>query len=563
MPPAPLEKLTDSPSWHKMINSTVSVMKRFFRLTAVLFLLLLSFVLLRALGDAPSFDILITGGKIFDGSGNPWFRADIGISGAKIVAVGRRLPRRAALEIDASGLVVAPGFIDVHTHCDREIKDVPTADNYLLQGVTTVIGGNCGGHPFPLEELFAELEQKGISLNFGCLIGHNTIRRRVMGLRMDAPAEEELEEMKALVDQEMRAGALGFSTGLAYLPGAYAETEELVALASAAAPYGGLYASHIRDQGKKISESIEEAIEVGERNGIPVLVSHIKLAEDSVWGEIERIRGPVEEARKRGVEVFLDQYPYTATSSGFTSSLPSWCFEGGREKFLERLEDPETYTRIKDYVIRRRLETARDRDTLSAIYISRSTWKPEWEGKNLKEILLSQGKKLSRENAAELIIDIEKNGGAGGIFFQMDEKDVEALMRLPYTMHASDGAIQVPGKGMPHPRSYGTFPRVIARYVRDRGVLSLGDAIRKMTSLPAQVFRIRNRGMIREGMYADITIFDDREFADTATFREPHRYSRGLRYVIVNGRIVVKDNTHTGRRPGMIVYGPGKSGGDQ
>jgi len=505
------------------------------------------------------YDLIIKGGHVINGAGNPWFKADIAIKGDKIVAIGRLDESLAKKVINAEGLMVTPGFIDVHTHCDRGISRIPTADNYLLQGVTTVVGGNCGGHPFPLAELFKKLEETGISLNFACLIGHNTIRRQVMGYKMEAPTPEEMAEMKRLIDQEMKAGAVGFSTGLAYLPGIYSTTEELVELASAVAPYGGIYASHIRDQGDKITEAIEEAITVGERNGIPVLISHIKLAKDSVWGELERITRPVEAARRRGVEVFLDQYPYTATSSGFTSSFPSWAFEGGRDKFKERLADPTQYQKIKDFIIARRLTSARGRDKLETIYIAYCKKFPQYEGKNLKQILQLKGQKPTIEAAADLIIDIEKNGGAQGVFFQMDEKDVEALMRLPYLMHASDGGIQQRGRGVPHPRNYGTFPRVIARYVREKHILRLEEAIRKMTSLPAQMYRLTGRGLIAVGMYADLTIFDPEKFEDKATFAQPHQYSQGLEYVIVNGTVVVVHNRHTGKKPGRILYGPGKT----
>jgi N-acyl-D-amino-acid deacylase len=537
--------------------------KRLFRIFAYLVALLVFFFVLKSFTPGQDFSILIKNGFILDGTGNPWFKGDIGIEGDRIAEIGNLARRRAGLTIDASTLMVTPGFIDIHTHCDRQIADVPTVDNYILQGVTTVIGGNCGGHPYPLSGLFLELEETGISVNFGCLAGHNTIRREVMGIKMDEPTPDEMKKMKALIRHEMEAGALGFSTGLAYLPGAYSGTPELVSLASAMAPFGGFYASHIRDQGRLITQAIEEAIEVGEKNAIPVLISHIKLAEDLVWGKTEMITGPVEAARERGVEVFLDQYPYTATSSGFTSSLPSWCFEGGREKFLERIEIKETYGKIKSYVIQRRLSTTKDIDKLQTIYIARSENNPDYEGKNLREILLSQDKEPTVDNAAELVIAIEKNGGASGIFFQMDEKDVADLMRLSYTMHGSDGGIQILGEGVPHPRNYGTFPRVIARYVREKGVITVEDAIRKMTSLPAQVLRIRDRGVLKRGMYADIAVFDFESFQDRATFADPHQYGQGLRYVIVNGEIVVKDDSHTGKRPGMVIYGPGKKQEEQ
>jgi N-acyl-D-amino-acid deacylase len=507
------------------------------------------------------YDLVIKNGFIIDGTGNPWFKSDIGLKRQKIAKVGFIDESQAKKTIDAQNLIVSPGFIDIHTHCDRQIAKVPTVDNYIHQGVTTVIGGNCGGHPFPLRELFKKIEDRGISLNFGCLIGHNTIRRKVMGFKMEAPTEEEMEKMKALVDEEMKAGALGFSTGLSYLPGIYSETEELVQLASVVSRYGGIYATHLRDQGRHITEAIEEAIEIGERNNIPVQISHVKLADDAVWYKLEMITGPVEGARKRGVEVTLDQYPYTATSSGFTSSFPSWAFEGGKEKFLERLEDKETSQKIKSFVINRRLTSTKGINKAETIYIARSEKFPEYEGKNLQEILIAQGKKPTVDNTADLIIDIEKNGGASGVFFQMDEKDVEDLMRLRYNMHASDGAVRVKGEGVPHPRNYGTFPRVIGHFVRKRGVIPLEEAIRKMTSLPAQTLRLKERGIIREGLYADLTIFDKNTFEDKATFSNPHQYSQGLMYVIVNGELVIAKGEQTGSLPGMILYGYGKTSG--
>ena len=537
-------------------------MKKFLRLLSLLAIFILFSLFLPSHGQEQSFDLLILNGTILDGTGNPWFKADIGIRRGTIEEIGYLSQFQAKKTIDASGLTVTPGFIDVHTHCDRGILQVPTADNYAFQGVTTVIGGNCGGHEFPLTRLFQQLEGKGISLNFGSLLGHNTLRRKVMEYKMEAPSQEEIEEMKSLVDQEMKAGALGLSTGLAYLPGIYADTDEIIALASVVARYGGIYASHIRDQKLRITEAIQEAIEVGEKNSIPVQISHIKLADDAVWGQIERITQPIEEARGRGIEVTIDQYPYTATSSGLTSSFPSWCFEGGREKFLERLDNKELYKKVKSYVIKQRLTSTRGIDKPKTIIISRCERFPEFEGKNLEEILLSQGKNPTTENAADLIIEIQRERGAQGIFFQMDEKDVEMLMRLPYNMHASDGGIQVLGEGVPHPRSYGTFPRIISHYVRKKGILKLEEAIRKMTSLPAQTFRLKKRGMIREGMFADIVIFDYHNFGDMATFSDPHQFSQGLIYLIVNGEMIIAEGKHTGKKPGKILYGHAAQRGD-
>ncbi|MGQ9671616.1 MAG: N-acyl-D-amino-acid deacylase family protein [Candidatus Aminicenantales bacterium] len=504
------------------------------------------------------YDLGIINGRVMDGSGNPWFRADIGIKGKRIVAIENRLdPGKAKRIIDASGLVVCPGFIDIHTHADDGIVAHPTADNYIHQGVTTVIGGNCGGHEFPLAQLWSRIREQGISCNFGSLAGHNTIRKEVMGMKMASPTKEEMERMKALLAEELEAGALGLSTGLAYLPGTYSTSAELVELGSVVKRYGGFYASHIRNQGKKIREAIEEAIRVGEENDLPVEISHIKLADEDVWNRLELILEPVEAARARGVEVTLDQYPYTATSSGFTSSLPQDVFEGGKEKFLERMKDPQIYARVKEAIIHNRLSSKRGINRLEAIYIARSRRFPEYEGKNLEQILKLQGKSATVENGADLIIDIVKEGDAQGIFFQMDEKDVEALMKLPYTMIGSDGRIEVLGQGHPHPRSYGTFSRVCGEYVRNRQLLPLEEAVRKMTSLPAQTLRLRDRGLLRDGMYADIIVFDPKQFEDRATFSDPHQYSQGLVFVLVNGELVIDHGKFTGKKPGMMIFGPG------
>jgi N-acyl-D-amino-acid deacylase len=505
-----------------------------------------------------NYDIIIKGGKVVDGSGNPWYPADIGFRDGKIAAIAPSLDEGEAGQIlPARGMVVAPGFIDVHTHVDSGILETPSVENYISQGVTTVVGGNCGGHEYPLDEFFAAAG-KGISLNIAMLAGHNTIRREVMGLKMEAPTAEEMSRMKSLLNQEMRSGAIGLSTGLAYLPGVYSATDEIIELAQAVAPYDGLYASHIRNQAEDISGAIEEAIAIGEANGIRVLISHIKLADETIWNRPELVTGPVEEARGRGLEVYLDQYPYTATSSGFTSSFPQEIFEGGREKFLERLNNPVTYEQVKTHIIERRLTSQRGINKLQGIIIAGCKAFPEYEGKNLEEILRLRKKEPSIENAADLIIDFEKAGGASAVFFQMDEADVERLMRLPYLMIGSDGSTQVRGRGFPHPRSYGTFPRVIGRYVREKGVLRLEEAIRKMTSLPAQVLRLKDRGRIREGMWGDVVVFDPETLEDTATFEDPHQLSRGLAFTLVKGQVVFAEGKWTGRLPGRPLYGKGK-----
>ena len=528
------------------------------RLPFIFFFIVVLFLILSdSCSKSPSFDLIIRGGQVLDGTGNPSFRADVGLRGRRIVALGDLRGEKAGRFLEARGLVVCPGFIDIHTHCGRDIEDMPGADNYISQGVTTVIGGNCGGHPFPLGDLFRSLQKKGLGPNLGLLVGHNTIREKVMGFARRPPSGEEMDRIKRLVEEEMRAGALGLSTGLSYLPGIYADTEELVELASVAARWGGIYATHLRDQGQKIREAVEEAILIGERAGLAVQISHIKLADEAVWNRLELVRGPVEAARRRGVEVSLDLYPYTATSSGFTSSFPAWVFEGGAQKFQERIKDADVYRRVREHIIRRRLTSTRGLNPLQAIFIAQCRKFPLYEGWSLEAVLRERGWPLTAESAADLIIDLEKNGGASGIFFQMDEADVEAFLRMPWVMVGSDGGLQKMGQGQPHPRSYGTFPRVIARYVREKDVITLAEAIRKMTSYPAQVLRLPDRGLIKAGLAADLIIFDPQTFADTATFEVPHSFSRGLTAVLVNGQLVWENGRPTGRKPGTILFGRG------
>ena len=524
-------------------------------------LLGIAFVLASGCSRRPAaLDLVIKNGLVVDGTGNPWFRADVGLRSGRIVSVGDLTRASASRVIDARGLVVSPGFIDLHTHVDDDLLSQPGAENYVSQGVTTVIGGNCGGHAYPLRETLAKMENQRAALNWGSLAGHNLIREKVMAMRSGPPSADELRKMQDLLAGEMEAGAFGLSTGLAYLPGVYSKTEELIALGAVVARFGGLYATHLRNQGRETTAAIEEAIAVGEHNAIPVQISHIKLSEEEVWNEIERITVPVEAARCRGVDVTLDQYPYTAASSGFSSSLPPDVFEGGVEKFLERMKDPATYERVRAALIARRLTSTHGVNRLRAMKIAACRAYPEYAGKTLEDILLAQGKTPDAAAAADLIIDIVRRGDASAIFFQMDESDVERLMRLPYVMVGSDGGLQTPGQGVPHPRSYGTFTRVLARYVRERGVLGFEDAVRKMTSLPAQTLRLKDRGLVREGMWADLVLFDPATCADAATFENPHQTSRGIRAVFVNGEIVWEDGHSTGKRPGRVLYGPGRRG---
>jgi len=532
-------------------------MKRIlFLLTALIIFSILIFI--TGCIQTKKHDIIIKSGKIVDGTGNPEFIGDIGIDGDRIVEIGTIPENKGKSIIDAEGLCVVPGFIDVHTHVDRKIASEPTVKNYLLQGVTTVVGGNCGASEYPLSELFTQLEETGIAINFATYVGHNTVREQVMGEGDRAPTAEEIAQMQQLVKQEMEAGAIGFSTGLSYVPGIYSTTEEIIELVKMTSPFDGIYATHLRNQGEHIKQAIEEAIRIGREAGVTVDVSHIKLAEEAVWGKYHLITDPIENAQKQGMRVYMDQYPYTATSSGFTSSFPGWAVAGGHDSLLERLKDPEKYQLIKAAIIERRLTSARGIDKLSTIYVAYNENHHEYEGKNLAEILDMLGREKTVSNGADLIIEMEKTDRPRGIFFQMAEEDVATLMQKPYNMIASDGKIEIPGVEVPHPRAYGTFPRVIARYVRDGAVLTLPDVIRKMTSLPAEAMNFEKRDLLKKGYFADIVIFDLDKIQDTATFENPHQYPEGIKWVIVNGRIAAEDGKVVAKNSGKILYGKGR-----
>lgn len=501
----------------------------------------------------PGVDIIIKSGRVIDGTGNPWYLADIGIKDGEIVRLGSLSEIKSENIIDAKGLYVVPGFIDVHTHIDEKIDSFPQVKNYLLQGVTTVVGGNCGESRFPLAEFFRDLKEEGIAINFATLIGHNTIRENVMGDDDRSPTAEELSKMQQLVKQEMLAGAIGFSTGLAYIPGRFSTTEEIIELVKVIQPFKGIYATHLRNQGEKIKEAIEEAVEIGREAAVPVQISHIKLADEAVWGKYMLITDPIESAREQGLEIYMDQYPYTATSSGFTSSFPGWAVAGGHEAFVERLEDPVQYQKIKQALIERRLTSHRGINKLQSIFISQNKNHPEYEGKNLAEILDMLSQKNTISEGADLIIKMEKEDEPHGIFFQMTEEDVTTLMQKPYNMIASDGGVEVPGVGFPHPRAYGTHPRVLAKYSKELNVLSIPEAVRKMSSLPAQAMGFYNRGILKPGMCADIVIFSLEEIYDTATFEKPHQYPRGIHWILVNGKIAAHNGEVETKNSGQIL----------
>lgn len=508
---------------------------------------------------APTYDLVITNGRIVDGTGNPWFVADIGIRDGRIVALGRIRPEEAARVIEARGLVVAPGFIDVHTHIEGGILRRPTAENFLRMGVTTVVTGNCGGSWLPVGETLRRLAEQGLSINVATLVGHNSVRRAVMGEEARRPTPEELERMKGLVEQAMREGAVGLSTGLIYIPGTYAETEEIVELARVVARYGGIYASHIRDEGNGVLEAIREALQIGERAGVPVQISHFKVSSKKLWGESRQTVQLVRQARERGLSVTVDQYVYPASSTGLETLLPSWVHDGGRQKAVERLRDPK----LRERIVQEMLRSLREQGfkDYSYAYVAQYRPDPSFNGKNIAEITRAVRRTSRVRDQAEQIIEmfLASETRVQMVYHKMHERDVQYILGQPFTMIASDAGVLEPGQGVPHPRGYGNNARVLSRYVREQRLLSLEEAIRKMTSLPAQVFGFWDRGVIRPGMAADLVIFDPEQIVDRATFENPHQYAEGVRHVLVNGVPVISEGQHTGARPGRILYGPGRS----
>ena len=503
------------------------------------------------------YDLIISGGRVVDGAGNPWFRADVAMKGERIAALGR-LDRGAATRvIEAAGLVVAPGFVDVHTHAEDGLLTVPTADNYVRQGVTTVIGGNCGSSPLPLGDTFEKLQEQGASCNLGLLVGHGAVRKAAMGLVDRKPTDEELEQMKGLVAEAMDAGALGMSTGLKYVPGAYADTDEIVALAKVVAERGGIYASHIRDEGLGLIESVREAIEIGRRAELPVEISHHKAVGKTMWGRVAETLAMVEAARAEGVDVTLDLHPYTATCTGLTMTFPAWSLEEqGDETLLTRLADSEMRAKIKSEIV---FNIVNDRGSGDPANIVVIAYGPDESlaGRNLAEITEGRGLDPTPENAAEALMDLvlAAKGGGMAIYHCLSEEDVRTITAHPAAMIASDGWVVRLGEGKTHPRLYGTFPRVLGRCVREERVLSLQEAIRKMTSLPAQRMGLSDRGLLLPGMMADIVVFDPNTILDRATWEDAHQYPEGIVAVIVNGAVTVEDGEHTGARNGMVLRG--------
>ncbi len=509
---------------------------------------------------APDFDLILEGGLVVDGTGAPGVFADVAVKDGRIADVGDLAGWSATTRVDATGLVVAPGFIDPHTHSRGEIFELPLAENFIRQGVTTLVEGNDGSSPLELTSWFDSLSAAGgTAPNFAMFVGHGTIRRAVMGESDRAPDAEELEEMRVYVERAMREGALGLSTGLFYLPGSFADTEEVIQLARVAGAAGGLYISHMRDEGEGVFESIEETVRIGREAGIPVQMTHHKIGAWRNFGRAGESLEAIRRARAEGVDITFDQYPYTASSTGLSAIIPRWAQEGGRLSF--RLADPDTRARVvADMTAWIEMRFAGDASKIQLVSCDledgTGSWPADLAGSTLADVI--DFRELSGESAAaEVILDLDRAGGCGAIFHAFDESDVQTLMTSEYGMIGSDGRLSHYGEANPHPRGYGTFPRVLGRYVRDLGILSLEEAVRRMTSAPADRLGFAGRGRLSPGLIADIVVFDAEEVRDLATFDDPHQYPVGIEHVFVSGTAVVRAGEVTGAKPGAILRGPG------
>ncbi len=503
-----------------------------------------------------SLDLLLRNGRIVDGTGSPWYRGDVGVRGGEVVDVRPAIDAPAARVIDVGGAVIAPGFIDSHTHSRRGIFQVPTADNYVRQGVTTVMEGPDGSSPVPLAPFLTRLEALKTSVNIGSFIGQGSVRTAVIGDVDRRATPDEIRAMQALVEQGMKDGAFGMTTGLFYVPGTFTPTGEVVELARVAGRLGGIHTSHQRDDASRVVESVKETIRIGEEGGLPTQITHHKVVGKANWGKSVETLRLVDAARARGVDVTIDQYPYTASSTSVAAALlPAWALEGGRDASLRRLRDPAQRAKIKAESVAM-IRDERGGGDPANVRLASCAFDPALAGRTLAGVARQRGMPPTLENAAEAAMWIVEQGDCQGIFHAMSEEDVVRILRHPATMIASDGEVPVFGVASPHPRSYGTFARILAVYVREQHVLGLEDAIRKMTSFPAARLRLHDRGIIRPGMKADLAVFDPARVRDTATYQQPHQYADGFALVVVNGRIVFENGAMTPARPGRVLRGP-------
>lgn len=496
------------------------------------------------------YDVLIRGARVVDGTGNPWYYADVGISGERIAAIGTLQSMDAKHVIDGTGLYLAPGFIDVHSHAGPGLAtpELSAGVPLLMQGITTVFVNPDGGGPADLAEQKRALLRDGLGVNVALLVPHGSVRRAVLGMADRAPTAAELDRMRALVRSGMEEGAFGLSSGPFYAPGSYAKTDELVELAKVAAQYGGAYTSHIRDESDYtigVVAAVDEVIEISRQAELPGVITHIKALGPNVWGYGAAIAHRIERARERGIEVFADQYPYEASSTGLSAALvPRWAQAGGQDSLDLRLADPARRAQIRAEMV----QNLERRGGPNAIMFARYTPDPSIEGLTLAE-------HAARRNVdpIDAALELVRGGGPSIISFNMAASDIKHLMKQPWTMTSSDGDLVPMGRGVPHPRAYGTFPRRIRKYVIEEETTDLAHAIRSMTSLPATVFRMNGRGVIREGAIADLVLFDLNRIGDAATFQEPHQLSEGVVHVLIGGQFAVRDGVPASAKHGSVL----------
>jgi N-acyl-D-amino-acid deacylase len=492
-------------------------------------------------------DLVFRGALLVDGSGAPPAVGDLAVRAGRISAVGT-VEGPAAAEVDAAGLVLAPGFIDVHTHAEN-ILDLPGAENFLHMGVTSIVTGNCGTSELDLGRFFRAVERQGAAVNVASLIGHNTLRREVMGEASRAPTPAELARMQALVTRAMEDGAAGLSTGLIYLPGAHAETEELIALAKAIRPHGGIYASHMRNEGARIREALAEVFRIAREAGVPAQVSHLKLGGPANWGQAAEILQVLDRARHSGLRITHDQYLYTASSTGLSSLIPR--SHRGAAALRAASRDPRRRAALAAEM-KKSLQDAGRADYSYAVVAS-SRAHPEWNGRTIPQVARLLTGRDGLDDQIHAILEIELRGGGAGIFHGMSEDDVQVFLRHPLTMFASDSGVRRFGEGTPHPRGYGNSARAVGRYSRELKLLSLEEAVRRMTSLPADTFRLTDRGRLTPGHWADLVLLDPHRYRDAATYADPHQYAHGVREVYVNGIPVLQQGKPTHHRPGKAL----------
>jgi len=503
-------------------------------------------------------DIVLAGGNVYNGDDAPPVVTDVGIRGDRIVALGDLGDWRAGQRLDVTGLAVVPGFIDIHSHAvrDDDLEDGifrwPDAENLIRQGVTTVIGGPDGSSPLPITVVFDKLEAQPAAVNFGTFVGHGSIRELIIGEDDRPPSDEELEAMRAEVRKGMEQGAFGLSSGLIYPPGRFATTEEVIELARVAGEYGGIYISHMREEGLDLLKSVAETIRIGEEGGLPTQLTHHKVVGAPMWGNSTETLRMVDAAIARGVDVSIDQYPYTASHSNLTILFPGWSLDGGREALLARIADPETHERLKKDIVYR-IEVDRGGNDPANVDLTSCPHDPTLNGLNLAEVLRQQEREVNNDNAAELLMELVEAGNCGAVYHAMVEEDVRRIMVHPVTMPASDGGVEAPSERMPHPRNYGTFARVLGHYARDEHVMPVYTAVHKMSRLPADRIRLSNRGRIGEGAIADIAVLDLDKVIDKATFENPHQYAEGAVHVFVSGEPVLLNAEMTGARPGKVL----------